>query len=236
MVEACRTAGVRFMVHENFRWQTPHRAVKQHAADIGPLFFGRVHSRSAFDVYQDQPYLATDERFIIFDLGVHLLDLARFYLGDVTALTCHTQSVNPKVRAEDVATLLLEMQSGASCVVDMSYASKLEQELFPQTLVHLEGSEGSLTLRADHQLTKVSAQGVERFQVPPPSFPWSTPPAELIQASVVAIQQHWLGCLRQGLEPETSGEDNVKTLELVFGAYQSAERGEPYRTGGAHGE
>src|SRR4051794_702663 len=27
MVDACRSAGVRFMVHENFRWQTPLRAL-----------------------------------------------------------------------------------------------------------------------------------------------------------------------------------------------------------------
>ena len=51
MVAVCREAGVPFMVHENFRWQYPMRAVGEAAADIGELFFGRVSFRSAFDVY-----------------------------------------------------------------------------------------------------------------------------------------------------------------------------------------
>ena len=33
-------------------------------------------------------------------------------------------------------------------------------------------------------------------------------------------------CLREGREPDTSGADNLRTLELTFGAYRSAETGE----------
>ena len=116
MVAACEAAGVRFMVHENFRWQTPMRALKAAAAEIGKLFFARITWRSAEDVYKNQPYLATDSRFIVYDLGVHLLDLARFYLGEAEALHCLTQRVNPRIRAEDVATILLRMAGGAACV------------------------------------------------------------------------------------------------------------------------
>ena len=232
MVRACREAGVRFMVHENFRWQTPMRAMKEATKGLGDLFYGRVAFRSAFDVYTDQPYLATDERFIIYDLGVHLLDLARFFMGDVNKLYCRTQRANERIRGEDVATITLELESGATCVVEMSYFSKLEEELFPQSLPHLEGTGGSATMGPNYQLTRVGGEGVTRRHVPPSTFPWSTSPIEVIQESVVAIQQHWADCLRHDREPETSGEDNLKTLELVFGAYESAERGEPYRVGG----
>jgi len=91
MVAACERAGVSFMVHENFRWQTPMRALKEEAAEVGELFFAQVSFRSAFDVYTNQPYLATDPRFIIYDLGVHALDLARFFMGDVASIDCHAQ-------------------------------------------------------------------------------------------------------------------------------------------------
>jgi predicted dehydrogenase len=47
-----------------------------------------------------------------------------------------------------------------------------------------------------------------------------------IQESVVRIQQHWSDCLREGREPETSGADNLRTLELVEAAYASAAAGE----------
>jgi predicted dehydrogenase len=224
MVAACGAAGVRFMVHENFRWQRPMRALRDAAAGLGPLAFGRVSFRSAFDVYAAQPYLATDPRFILYDLGVHLLDLARFFLGELELVACVAQRVNARVRGEDAATVLLRSAGGAACVVDMSYAARLERELFPQTLVHLEGALGSATLGGDYALTVVDGGGVRRERAAPRAYPWSAPPAEAIQESVVAIQRHWAECLRAGREPETSGADNLRTLELVFGAYDAADQ------------
>lgn len=239
-VRACREAGVRLMVHENFRWQRPMRELKRRAAALGRPFFGRIGFRSAHDVYRAQPYLAADPRFILLDLGVHLLDLARFFLGEFAGLSCQSARVNPRIQGEDVATVLLRGQEGAACVVELSYASRLEEELFPQTLVHLEGERGSLSLGPGYQLTQVlgadegfrsGREGlrVERGACPPTPLPWSTPPFEAIQESVLRIQQHWLDCLEEGREPETSGEDNLKTLRLVFAAYRSAEAGEEVR-------
>jgi predicted dehydrogenase len=229
MVRACREADIPFMVHENFRWQAPIRAVKEAARSIGNLFFGRISFRSGYDVYADQPNLATDERFIIYDLGVHLLDLARFFFGEVIQLTGRMQRVNPNIRAEDVATILLTTESGAVCIVDMSYASKLEDELFPQTLVHLEGTTGSVLMGPHFALTTTNASGTTHRLVPPHSYDWTVPPTEVVQSSVVSIQQHWVDCLRGGRQPDTSGTDNLRTLALVFAAYASAESGLPVK-------
>ena len=228
MARTCSEAGMPFMVHENFRWQGPMRALKFKSDRIGPLFFGRICFRCNHDVYRDQPYLATDPRFILIDLGVHLLDLARFFFGEVVQLTCNTQRVNPGIKGEDVATVLLTMQSGATCIVDMSYASKLEEDLFPQTLVHLEGRDGSATLGSHFRLTTATPQGVEHKDVSPRLYAWSRPPGHATQEGVAAIQKHWCDCLRAGTATETCGEDNLKTLELVFGAYRSAEENQPY--------
>ena len=84
---------------------------------IGEPFWGRVSFRSGFDVYAAQPYLATDERFIIQDLGIRILDVARFLLGDVARLAATTRRVNPGIRAEDVATMLLVHDSGVTSVM-----------------------------------------------------------------------------------------------------------------------
>ena len=236
MVDACRAAGVRFMVHENFRWQAPMRALKEAAARIGDLFFGRITFRSAHDCYAKQPYLATDPRFVIYDLGVHLLDLARFFLGEVEVLYCHAPRVNPRIRGEDTATMLLRMRSGATAVVELSYSSKLEEETFPQTLIHLEGTRGSAVLGPRYALTTTIEGESTRRVVPVREFPWSTPPHEAIQESVALIQGHWVECLRSGRDPETSGADNWKTLELVFGSYDSSATGEAYRPSSARRE
>ena len=103
--------------------------------------------RSGFDVYAAQPYLATDERFIIQDLGIHILDVARFLFGDVATLAATTQRVNPRIRGEDVATMLLAHESGVTSVVDCSYASRLPRENFPETLLEIEGDRGQPAAR-----------------------------------------------------------------------------------------
>ncbi|MFQ5808261.1 MAG: Gfo/Idh/MocA family protein [Armatimonadota bacterium] len=231
MVDACRDAGVTFMVHENFRWRAPMRAAKEAAGGLGEVFFGRMYWRTAFDIFSRQPYLAEDPRFVIYDVGVHLLDLARFYMGEVEQLYCQTQQVNPTVKGEDVATIVLKMTSGATCLVELSYASKLEKESFPQVLVELEATDGSVSLGPDFRLAVVSADGVTTRTAGPHVFPWADAPNEATQESVVRIQEHWVACRREGREPETSGADNLRTLELVFGAYESAETGLPYKVG-----
>lgn len=229
-------SGVTMMVHENFRWQRPMRLMKEAASRIGEIFFCRIHFRSGYDVYANQPYLATDERFILYDLGVHLFDLARFFCGEAERLTCHTARVNPDIRGEDVATALLDMRSGAHVIVDLSYASKLEHETFPNTLVHLEGSTGSVVLGPEGRLTLTTPAGVEHIDASARTYPWSAPPGQAIQESVVEIQRHWVECFRSGREPETTGRDNLRTLELTFAAYASAERGETLPVGAAHPE
>jgi predicted dehydrogenase len=225
MVDVCARAGVPLMVHENFRWQTPIQAVRR-AIDVGAIgkpFWGRFSFRSAFDVYRAQPYLAEGKRFIIEDLGIHILDIARFLLGDATTVSAATQRVNSRITGEDLATILMRHVDGATSVVDCSYASPRAEELFPQTLIEIDASEGSLRLDAGYRLTIHHVRsGTLRGECVPPLHPWAERPWFNIQDSVVNIQAHWLECLRDGREPQTSGRDNLKTLALVEAAYASA--------------
>jgi D-apiose dehydrogenase len=224
MVLACEKANVTLMVHENFRWQPAIQAVGSalESGAIGKPFWGRVSFRSAFDVFSGQPYLAEGDRFIVEDLGIHVLDIARFLFGDVRQLTASTTRVNPSIKGEDVATMLLRHASGMTSVVDCSYASRLPQELFPQTLIEVDGSEGTLRLLSDYRLQLHTGKGTSVETVAMPALNWISYPWKAIQSSVHAIQEHWVDCLRYGREPATSGRDNLQTLALVEAAYASA--------------
>ncbi|MER8369575.1 Gfo/Idh/MocA family oxidoreductase [Mesorhizobium sp. M1378] len=229
MVKACADAGVPLMVHENFRWQSPIQAVRAvlDSGEVGTPFFGRISFRSAYDVFSGQPYLATGKRFIIEDLGIHILDIARFLLGDVSTVTARTARVNPAIAGEDVATMLMDHTSGATSVVDCSYASKLATEPFPETLIELDGKDGTIRLAQGYRLTVTGRSGTAVSDVSPPLLPWASRPWHNIQESVVAIQKHWVDCLTNGTEPATSGADNLKTLALVEAAYAGAASREP---------
>ncbi len=148
LVATCRAASVPFAIHENWRWQAPLRRVKEllAAGAIGRPFRGRIDMISGFDVFANQPGLRADERFIIADMGCHLLDLARCYFGEADSVYCRGTRVRQDICGEDAATVVLAMDSARmSVAVNMAYAgTPLEREGFLETLIFLEGERGSI--------------------------------------------------------------------------------------------
>lgn len=233
MVTAASAAGKTLMVHENFRWQSAVRTVIEgvRAGQIGTPFFCRASFRSGYDVYSGQPYLAEGARFIIEDLGIHVLDIARALMGDAVRVAATTARINQTIKGEDVATILITHTSGMTSVVDCSYATRRSPETFPETLLEIDGEAGTLRLDAGYRLTIQTERGAEQRDVSPKLHAWAEMPWHNIQDSVVTIQQHFIDCLSAGQMPETSGADNLKTLELVEAAYVSAAEGRSVGTG-----
>lgn len=226
MVTAAQDSGRTLMVHENFRWQSPIQVALEvvRSGTIGDPFFCRVSFRSGYDVFSGQPYLAEGKRFIIEDLGIHILDIARAFSGDVQQISATTRRINPDINGEDVATMLLSHDNGVTSVVDCSYATRRVPETFPQSLLEIDGSKGTLRLDANYQMT-IQADTNTCTDVSPPVLAWAEKPWHNIQESVQAIQQHFVECIAAGRQPETSGADNLKTLALVEAAYLSASSG-----------
>jgi predicted dehydrogenase len=231
MVERAREAGVALMVHENFRFQAPMRRAAGilAAGEIGAPTWARISFRTGVDVYASQPYLAEESELIVLDLGIHLLDLARVFIGEVESIDCATQRVNPRVKAEDQATMLLRHVGGAVSVVDCSFESRQAVDPFPQTLLRIEGRDGSLSIGPDFAMTVVAGGRVRAERPAPTPLPWAGAATLVVQDSVVAACAHWLECLAAGSEPATSGADNLRTYALVAAAYESARTGRATR-------
>jgi predicted dehydrogenase len=227
LVEVCEKNKVKLFINENFRWQAPIRQVKKviDSGIIGDVFKARISFCSAFPVFDNQPFLAELDEFILTDIGSHILDVCRFLLGDARSLYCMIKRVNPKIKGEDVANVFMEMENGVHCFAEMSYASRLEKEVFPQTLVLVEGNKGSVKLDPDFELKVTTEKGTEIGTVKPVMYPWLDPDYAVVHSSIVDAQRDILNGLRGGMA-ETTGEDNLKTMQLVYSSYKSAETGE----------
>lgn len=227
MVAAAEAAGSHLIVHENFRWQRGFVRLRELIADgaIGTPVFARFSFRHRFDVYAGQPYLATVERLALMDVGIHLYDLARLFMGEVVSLTCETHRRNPAVAGEDAFTTLLRHEGGAVSVVDASFDTHQAPEPFPQTLAVIEGARGSLHLTEDYRLIRHDADGRHVEDVEPAVPAWGERPWHAVQDSVAAFQAHVLDVLAGRATPQPSGADNLHTLDLALASYASAVSG-----------
>ncbi len=228
MVSACQAAGVPMFVHENFRWQTPMRALK-HALDeghIGKPFRASLSFFTGFPVFENQPLLKTLEHLIITDLGSHLLDLTRFFFGEATRLYCQINQVHPDIRGEDCATIVLDTTSHTTVVIRMAYAGNpVESDHFPQTFFFVEGERGTIELGADYWLRITTRDGTLSKRIPPPRYAWADSNYDVVHASIVPCNADLLKALKGEGQAETTGEDNLKTVRLVFASYDSAASG-----------
>jgi predicted dehydrogenase len=229
MVRTCRDAGVPFFVHENWRWQEPIRQLGNalDAGHIGRPFRARITFSSSYPVFDNQPFLKTLDQFILTDVGSHILDTARFLFGEASDLYCTTRRIHSDIQGEDVATVLMHMgPTGTIVTCEMSYASRVEHDRFPETYIHIEGELGSLSLEPDCWLRQTTAEGTLSRRYPPPYYPWLDPEYALIHASIVPCNADILHAL-QGLgSAETTGADNLRTVQLIYQSYASAASGQ----------
>lgn len=231
MVEASEKAGVFLAVHENFRFQKPLRKIREviGSGAIGKTSWARISFRTGYDIYAGQPYLAKQERFVLIDVGVHVLDVARALLGEVTHSTAELQKRNPVAIGEDTATMLLRHESGAVSVVECTYGSRRVPDSFPETLIEVEGERGAIVSRIGN-VVEVTIDGkMTRYDEDPEVLPWAARPWHVAQESVLATCRHLLEAVKAKRPAETSAADNLRTFALVEAAYEAAGKVTPAR-------
>ena len=118
---------------------------------------------------------------------------------------------------------------GATVLCLMSYASRVEHDRFPETYVFVEGRRGSLELAPDYWLRTTTADGTLARRAPPPRYSWADPAYDLVHSSIVPCQANLLAALRGEGRAETTADDNLRTLRLVFDSYESARTGQTIR-------
>jgi predicted dehydrogenase len=221
MVEACRETQTMFLVHENYRWQTRFRRVKEvlDAGQIGRPFRAHIQfSLGDLGFYDRQPYLYTQPHFALYDMGPHLLDLPRFFFGEPSRLFAQEFKVHPRFAGEDILSVMLSYDR-LSCHCELSWRTTGYN-------VFVEGSEGTIFGHPDGLLTVETADGKTTEQVTAESYRWADPRYGFAHPSIVDTNRHLLAALRGECAAETTGEDNLKTMRLVDLARDSARVGQ----------
>jgi D-apiose dehydrogenase len=229
IVETVEAAGVRFMVHENFRWQPWYRAIKrlQHDGTIGEFthlhFMMRTGDGWGSDAYlARQPFFREYPRLLVYETGVHFIDTFRYLLGEVTSVYAHLRRLNPVIRGEDAGHLFLTFASGATAVWDANRYNEIETSAPRYTFgqLRIDATGGHLTMDAESTLR------IKPLGEPSREIDYVRENRNFAGDCVHALQRHFVDGLRTGTPFESNGRDYLKTVAVVEAAYASAAAGQ----------
>ena len=224
IVETARRAGVRLMIHENFRWQPWYREMRRllDAGTLGELFSINIRTRLGDGWQHDaylarQPFFRTYPRLFCYETGVHFLDTFRYLGGEITSVYTRFQKRNPAILGEDAAQIVCGFASGATAILDASRYNESDaaDPRYTFGLVRIDGRKGHVELDLAGNLTlKPLGQPTRLLDYPHTRGGFAGD-------CVYALQRHFVDCMMSGGPFENTGEDYLISTALMEACYRS---------------
>jgi myo-inositol 2-dehydrogenase/D-chiro-inositol 1-dehydrogenase len=235
IVDVVKSSGIKFMVAANFWWYPDLIDAKAKIAEglIGDVF----HIRIEEFINEFQPGDHRFDRWLFLEMGVHYVDIARQLAGsDVARVHAALLKVPTQARlGENFVTATLELENGVIARIDECWCAARGAQYVMR--VRVDGTEGAVYLNeADHPYKIYSERDdVGGWLYPPTdtkppsghdgSFAAPWPVDELVKGEIGAYRA-FIEYLDGGTPSPTRATEYAKTMNAVFGAYESANRGE----------
>ena len=232
IVDHARQAGVRFMVHENWRWQPWYREIKriQTAGAVGEFthvnFLMRMGDGWGERAYLDrQPFFRDYPRLLVYETGVHFIDTFRYLLGEVSEVYARLRRLNPVIRGEETGQVFFGFANGATAIWDANRYNEVEAASPRYTFgqLRIDATGGHLTLDSEARLR------LKRLGEPGCDVDYPHANVNFGGDCVYTLQRHFVDSMTSGADFEASGEDYLKTLAVVEAVYESAASGQVVR-------
>lgn len=158
----------------------------------------------------------------LLDNGCHMMDLARYFGGDVQNIYVRMNTLKFEIEVEDVSVASLQLESGALASVENAWTATGWEESF-----HIYGTEGAL--ECNNRLGKPRLRFVNREfgygaweKVDETWYDFATS-----DNGHVRSVGHFISSIEQGTPVICTGEDGRESVRLVLGGYESARTGLP---------
>ncbi|MFT5885186.1 MAG: putative dehydrogenase [Arcticibacterium sp.] len=227
IVEEAATAGVRLMVHENFRFQPWYREIKKLLTKnaIGENIFSAYFRMRMGDGWGEeaylnrQPYFREMPQLLVYETGVHFIDTFRYLFGDVEHVYARLRKLNSVIKGEDAALVQLDFSNGIMVTWDANRYNESDNPDSRYTFgeMVIEGNEGSIRLFSDGEIT------IQRLGEAQIEHPYEHHNVNFAGDCVYFTQRHFVDCMLHNLPFETSGEDyltNIKVQDLVYRSHK----------------
>ena len=232
IVENAAKARVRFMVHENWRWQPWYRKIREIrdsglVGEFTHLYFRmRMGDGWGERAYLDrQPFFRDYPRLLVFETGVHFIDTFRFILGEVEEVYANLRRLNTVIKGEDTGQIFFRFATGATAIWDANRYNEVESASPRYTFgeLRIDAMNGHLTMDTTSNI-RITPLGEPAYDVD-----YQRENVNFAGDCVYATQRHFVDCMLSGTEFETNGRDYLKTLAVVEAVYESAATRQPVK-------
>jgi predicted dehydrogenase len=225
IVKEAKAAGVRLMVHENFRFQPWYREIKKLLNEkvIGEKLFSayfrmRMGDGWGEDAYLNrQPYFRDMPRLLVYETGIHFIDTFRYLFGEVKEVYAKLRKLNPVIAGEDAGLVHFEFENGVQSVWDANRYNEPNYDNARYTFgeMLIEGNAGSLRLYPNGNITIKTLGWPERLH----AYPHAN--INFAGDCVYATQKHFVDCLLGRTDFETSGDEYLRNIYVQEAVYAS---------------
>ena len=228
-VQIADEAGIRLIVHENFRFQPWYREIRRLLGQgaLGELYSAEFRLRpgdgQGEQAYRDrQPAFRDMPRFLINETAVHFVDVFRFLFGDMTDVYADLRQLNPAIRGEDAGQVMMRFANGIHATFDGNRLADhaAENQRLTMGELRVEGSAGELLLDGDARI-RLRRRGKRRFRTH--RYAWQD--IGFGGDCVYHFLEHVLRHLSGNGPIETRAADYLVNLQIVDAVYASAEIG-----------
>ncbi|MGL4635238.1 MAG: Gfo/Idh/MocA family protein [Beijerinckiaceae bacterium] len=224
VVEAAEQHGARLAVHENFRFM-PWFIESKKVLDTGLLgkplaisFRLRTGDGQGSDAYlARQPYFQKMPRFLVHETAIHLIDVFRHLMGEISGVFARLKRFNAVIAGEDAGYIVFDFTSGAQGLFDGNrhLDHPADNTRLTTGVMLLEGTEGSLRLDGYGTLFFKPRSGIEREH----AYTWNN---NGFGGDCVYNQiRHFAEHLIEGVPLQNSGRDYLRNLEIEEAVYRS---------------
>ena len=228
IADCTNQAGIRFMVHENWRFQPWYREIRK-LLDEGAVgdkihsvyFRSRMGDGWGQNAYLDrQPYFRDYPRLLVYENGVHFIDTYRYLGGQIKEVYAVLKKLNPVITGEDYATVIFNFESGATGIWDANRYNECNYDkpryTFGELLLDANG--GSIRLYLDGRITIQPLGEKERMH------DYRHEDRAFSGDCCYTTQRHFIDRLLDGKPFETDGREYLKTLKVQEAVYESASK------------
>lgn len=228
IVAIAEEASVMLAVHENFRFMPWFMEARRLVADgaIGtPLninFRLRPGDGQGPEAYLSrQPYFQSMSRFLIHETGIHLIDVFRDVMGEITGVFARLRRINPVIKGEDAGLVIFDFASGAAGLFDGNrhVDHPADDTRMTNGVLMVEGDRGVLRLDGYGRLFLRPLRGEEREH----AYAWEN--RGYGGDCVYGQSRHVVEHLTKGTVLVNSGRDYLRNLAIEEAIYRSAEEG-----------